>query len=553
MSRNKLFVLTLAITLQLATPIAAFAQDGGFITVMPTATCDEVDFEVSVDWGTGPYDLTWEFGDGESQTVTATDISPSLPHTTSHTYSVSGDYEWTLSVVDNSDPEMAGTASGTVTIGPTVTLIADIMPPFLILDSGEVTASFTADVANDPSSYTYAWNFEGASNVTSSPDSNTASATYTTAGKFTAGVTVTDMCGLTQTDTLLIVVFDPQTSCHPRAEQIADAVNSLFPDQTETLYTCVDIYEIFLGNLTGYQTGFGRLWHAYQLTSTIEDLTWEQIRDWHLDGTGWGLLVQLDRSADAIDEVGIADLIDRVLSGENTVNQIRTAIRNTIRYEADFEDALARLAGGASPGELGQFYRIAQELAVELEVLDGYLELGISLPELRHAGRFAEQHDADIAAIVNAHTTGHSWGEIGQAYRLADEDTDAATILEVGVQEHRRELREAEQTDREAEHNLRKAVQIADQYGVTEEDVMTLFEGTCNGVWSCVRAHFREQTGEHDQAEKNLRTAIRLASQYDVSQDDVMGLFDGVCQGDWNCVRSYLRDQAREARDKEKD
>ena len=553
MSHNKMFVLTLVLALLLVMPTEALAQNEQFITVTPTATCDEVDFEVTVDWGTAPYSLTWEFGDGETQTVTATDITPSLPHTTSHAYSVSGDYEWALSIVDSSDPEMTGTASGTVTIGPTVTLSADIMPPFLNLDSGEVTVNFTAEVVNGPSSYTYAWNFEGASTSSSSPESNTASATYTTAGKFTASVTVTDMCGLTQTDTLLIVVFDPQTSCHPRAKQIADAVNSLFPDQAETLYTCVDIYEIFLGNLTGYQTGFGRLWHAYQLTSTIEDLTWEQIRDWHLDGTGWGLLVQLDRYADAIDEVGIADLIDRVLSGENTVAQIRTALRNAVRYEADFEDALSRLAGGASPGELGQFYRIAQELAVEPEVLDGYLELGISLAGIRHAGRLAGRYDADISAIVNAHTAGHSWGEIGQAYRLANEDTDAATILKVGVQEHRRELREAERADREAEHNLRKAAQIADRYDVGEEEVMTLYEGACNGVWSCVRAHFREQAREHDQSEKNLRTAIHLASQYDVSQEDVMGLFDGVCQGDWNCVRSYLRDQAREARNKDKD
>ena len=553
MSHHKMFVVTLAIALLLVIPTAALAQDGQFITVTPTATCDEVDFEVIVDWGTAPYSLTWEFGDGESLTVTATDITPSLPHTTSHTYSVSGDYEWTLSVVDSSDPEMTGTASGTLTIGPKVTLIADVMPPFLILDSGEVTANFIAEVANDPSSYTYEWSFQGATSFTIDPDSNTATATYTSTGRYTASVTVTDECGATHTDTLLVVVVEPLFGCHPIAQRIADEVSKLFPDQAEKEYTCEDIYYIFLGGLTGRQTGFGRLWHAYKLALTIEDLTWEQIRDWHLDGTGWGLLVQLNRYAEALESVGIVDLMDLVLSGENTVSQIRTALRNVVRYEADFEDALSRLADGASPGELRQFYRIAQELAVEPEVLDGYLELGISLPGLRLAGRFAEQHDADIAAIVNAHTAGHSWGEIGQAYRLADEDTDAATILKVGVQEHRRELREAERADREAEHNLRKAVQIADRYGVTEEDVMTLYQGTCNGVWSCVRAHFREQTREHDQTEKNLRTAVHLASQYDVSEEDVMGLFDGVCQGDWNCVRSHLRDQAREARGKGKD
>ncbi len=553
MSHNRVFSLTLVLALLLVTPTAALAQDELPITVVPTVTCDDVDFEVAVEWGTAPYSLTWEFGDGDSITVTVTDITPLVPHTTSHPYSVSGDYEWTLSIVDSSDPQKTGTASGTMTIGPTVTLIADVMPTFLILDSGEVTANFTAEVANEPSSYTYQWNFEGASISTSFSDSNIASATYTSAGKFTASVTVTDGCGLTTTDTLLIVVFDPQTYCHPRAQQIADAVNSLYPGQAETLYTCVDIYEIFLGSLTGTQTGFGRLWHAYQLASTIEDLTWEQIRDWSLDGTGWGLLVQLDRFADAIDEVGIADLIERVLSGENTMSQIRTALRNVVRYEADFEDALSRLVDGASPGEMGQFYRLAQEMDLTPEILDNYLEMGISMPELKHAAKLAAQTDSDWATLAAAHAAGQSWGEIGQAYRLADEDTEATEILEIGIQEFRRQQREEVREESETERDLRTAVRLAEQYDVNETEVMDVFNNQCDADWSCVRSHFREQAPENDQSEKNQRTAARLAAQYSVSEEDVMGLFNGVCQDDWNCVRSYLRDQARGERGKDKD
>jgi len=550
MSHHKVFVLTLALALLMLTPTAALAQYELPITVVPTVTCDDVDFEVDVKWGTAPYTIVWEFGDSESLTV---DDVKSFPHTTSHPYSVSSDYEWTLSVVDSSDPQKTGTASGTVTIGPTVTLIADIMPPFLILDSGEVTANFTAEVANDPSSYTYQWNFEGASISTSFSDSNTASATYTVAGKFTASVTVTDGCSLTTTDTLLIVVFDPQTSCHPRAQQIADAVNSLYPDQAETLYTCVDIYEIFLGSLTGSQTGFGRLWHAYQLASTIEDLTWEQIRDWHLDNSGWGLLVQLDRFADAIDELGIADLINRVLSGENTVSQIRTALRNVVRYEANFEDALSRLADGASPGEMGQFYRLAQEMDLTPEILDSYLELGISMSELKHAAKLATQTDGDWATLASAHAAGHSWGAIKQAYLLEDEDTEATEILEIGIQEFRRQQREELREESETERDLRTAARLSEQYDVNETEVMDVFNNQCDADWSCVRTHFREQTSANDQAEKNKRTAARLAAQYSVSEEDVMGLFNGECQGDWNCVRSHLRDQARGERGKDKD
>ena len=255
-----------------------------------------------------------------------------------------------------------------------------------------------------------------------------------------------------------------------------------------------------------------------------------------------------------IDELGIADLIDRVLSGENTVSQIRTALRNVVRYEADFEDALSRLAAGASPGEMGQFYRLAQEMDLTPEILDSYLEMGISMPELKHAAKLATQTDGDWATLAAAHAAGHSWGEIGQAYRLADEDTEATEILEIGIQEFRRQQREEVREESETERDLRTATRLAEQYDVNETEVMDVFNNQCDADWSCVRSHFREQTSAsaNDQTEKNLRTATRLAAQYSVSEEDVMGLFNGVCQGDWNCVRSNLRDQAREERDKDK-
>lgn len=504
MRAHRLFTAVLLAAL-LLTPVTARAQDGLLVSVTTTVICGDVDFEVSVSGGTGPYSLAWDFGDGE--TLAEADVT-AFPHTTSHTYPGAGDYEWTLTV---GDPTGEATVGGSLSLGPRVTLNASEMPPIFFLDGGAVSVDFSAEVAGGEAPFTYDWSFEGAAASTGDPASPTASATYDAPGKYTAGVTVTDACGLSHSDTLTIVVFDPEEACHPMAERIAEAVSSLYPDQATQLYACEDIFDFFQGGLTGSQLGFGRMWHAYQLALVIEELTWEDILDWHLEGSGWGLLLQLDRFAEALDEVSLTDLMARVLSGETTVHDVRTAVRMVTQYEADFEDALSRLAEGASPGELNQFYRAASDLGVAPEVLDGYLEMGVSLAELRHAARMAESTGGDWATILEAHASGHSWGEIQQAFRLADEDTDAATILAIGVKEYRRQLREeakaerqeareARQEDKLAERDERMASKIAAQYGVSEAEVWAVYNDPagCNGDWACVRAHFRgEAKGEH--------------------------------------------------------
>jgi PKD repeat protein len=442
--------------------------------------------------------------------------------------------------------------SDTVTVGPLVTLLADEMPPVKELEGGEATFDFTADVRGGIPPFVYEWSFEGASSFSGDPDSNTATATYTSPGRYTASVTATDECGSTHTDTLLVVVVEPLFGCHPMAQRIAEEVSKLFPDQAEIEYTCEDIYYIFLGGLTGRQTGFGRLWHAYKLALTIEDLTWEQIRDWHLDGTGWGLLVQLNRFAETLENVGVVDLMERVLSDENTVSQIRTALRNVIRYEADFEDALARLAEGISPGKLGQLYRTAQELDLDPSDLDGYLEIGIDLSEMRHAAKLATQLDGDWASLIIAHSEGYSWGEIRKAYQLADETTDALAILGIGIQEFRQQQRVLAQEERRMEFNLRTATRYADQYGTTEEDILAILNVNCDGDWKCVRDYLRENPDSVNQAGQDQRTATRLATQYGLSEEEIWRLYEGTCADDWKCVRSQLREMFREERGKGK-
>jgi PKD repeat protein len=542
MSRHQLFVTLLVLAI-IATPIPVMAEDGLYIEVSPTVACDGVTFEVKIEDGIPPYDLTWDFGDGES--LEENDIEL-FPHLTNHKYLVPGDYEWVVTVTDSSETPMTGMTSDIVTVGPLVTLLADEMPPIAELEGGEATFHFTAEVVGGVPPFVYEWSFDGASSFTSDPNSNTASATYTKVGRYTASVIVTDECGSTHTDTLLVVVVEPLFACHPMAQRIADEVNKLFPDQAETIYSCEDIYYIFLGGLTGRQTGFGRLWHAYKLALTIEDLTWEQIRDWHLEGTGWGLLIQLNRYAEALESVGIVELMDLVLSGENTVSQIRTALRNAVRYDADFEDALTRLSDGISPGKLGQLYRTAQELDLDPSDLDGYLEMGFDLSAMRHAAKLATQLECDWASLLIAHSKSHSWGEIRKVCQLTDETADVLAILGVGVQEFRRQQRVQAQEERQLELNLRTAARYANQYGVGEGDILVVFNEICEGDWKCVRDYLRENSSSADRSGNDEHTAAHLAAQYDVSEEEVMSLFEGTCDGDWRCVQSQLKDMVRE-------
>ncbi len=474
----------------LAGPLPASAaptdQDVLTVTVEATAGCAEAQFAISVEGGTGPFDLIVEFGDGETQTASSDGLAPTL---LSHTYSVGGSFSW--SVIATS-VESSAQADGTLAIGPTVTLNSEPFPPLLPLAEGGASLALMAEVTGGTAPFTYAWTLDGASASTFNPASSTASATYNAGGKYTAGVMVTDSCGLTANDALTIVVDDPLAEgCHPAAQWIADAVNTLFPLQAKTLYTCEDIYDYFTGGLTGSQLGFGQMRHAYSLAETIPDLTWEEILDWKLDGSGWGLLTQLDRIDEALDGVGIVELIERVALGENSVADIRTAARVAVRYDADFAGALDLLAAGASNGELSQLYRTAGNLGVDPAVVIGYQEMGIRASELEQAARVAVKLGVDWAAVLEAHATGASWGSIRKG------DDSAAQGNSQGQGNGQGQDAGPNGAEIQNQVNLRVAEQLAKKYGLTGEQVLAMCDGACVGDWGCVRTMLREQYDQH--------------------------------------------------------
>ena len=167
-------------------------------------------------------------------------------------------------------------------------------------------------------------------------------------------------------------------------------------------------------------------------------------------------------------------------------------MRAVTRYDADFEDALARINAGATNGELGQLYKLAGELGVDPELFDEYLADGWTIPELNHAAKMAGRMNVDWTEIVDAKTFDQSWGEIGQAYKLADEEFTAADILAIGVKEFRAMEREQAQSARQEEQTQRTAAKLAEQYNVEPDEVLALYNVDCGESWGCVRKILRD-------------------------------------------------------------
>lgn len=543
---TKLFSALLIALLLALTPALASAQDTLQVDVTTELSCDSAAYSIAIQGGTGPYTVLFDFGDGDSYSGSVESEVTIL----NHSYLYHGEYTWTVTIEDSDG--LIGEAAGVIPLsGPEVAISANPSPPLLTLEGGVASASFIANVSGGSAPFTFEWDLNGDGLPEEGFDTDAAEHTYTEGGEYQVDVRVTDACEFVETDTITVVVDDPEgdpeEACHPTAQKIAEAVSSIYPDRAEQTYTCKDIFDIFEGALTGYQLGFGRMWHAYQLSQTIDELSWEQILDWQLNTGGWGLLVQLDRYGDLLEEHSIVELVALVASEEYNMNDVRSAVRAVTRYEADFDDALARISEGTNPGELGQFYKLAQELEEDPSVLDAYLEEGNTLADLRHSAKFAERVSVEWTEIAAAREAAGNWGDVNQAYRLAGEEYSAQEILAIGVQEFRAMERDESRAEREAQRNEDTAQKIAKQFEAELGDVMALFNGECEGSWGCVRKTLREQEQTQSQgtSDKDARTAQQIASKYGVSETEVMNIFNVTCGGDWTCTRAYYREMAR--------
>ncbi len=537
---------------------AQTGAEGLAVSVTAVADCGDVQFTISWENGLPPYLFQMNYGDGDAtEILTVTDSSLTL----NHTYTDQGSYEWTVQVAESAGAGLSGTTTDILILeGPTVALTSTPFPPLVLQGVDDGLIEFSAAVVGGRLPYIYQWdaNGDGLDDGTAG-DSASSSFTFTEIGKFQARVTVTDACAFSSQATLPVVVSNPEDVCQPTAQKIADGVNTLFPDQSGDLYTCDEIYSIFDNEGEENNLGFGRMWKAYNLALSMEELSWEDILAWHLNVGGWGALLQLDRFAELLEDHSLPDLMALVISEDYSLGDVRTAVRSVTRYEADFEDALARIAEGATPGELTQFYKLAGDLEADPAVLDKYLTDGLTLSELKHSANFADRMNVDWTEVADARSSADSWGDLNQAYHLATDEISAAEILIIGVQDYKESLRgepKADQEEQKAQQQEEKsqntAEKLAEQFSAEFGEVMNLYNGECEGEWACVRASLKDQqrTMAEGFSEKDYQNALQIGSKYGFTEEEVLAYHKDYCgEEDWACTRAYFRNSYMETKE----
>ena len=159
---------------------------------------------------------SWSFGDGSGANGMVVD----------HTYTSAGQYTAVLTVTDNDGAADSASVAITVAAAANQAPTADISA-VPVNSASLLTMSFDASGSSDPdgSIVNYDWNF-GDGTVGSG---KTAAHTYTTAGQYTAVLTVTDNDGATDTDAVVITVEDPSALNAPYG------LNAIVSGKTVTL------------------------------------------------------------------------------------------------------------------------------------------------------------------------------------------------------------------------------------------------------------------------------------------------------------------------------
>src|SRR5918999_1246982 len=159
------------------------------------------EFEANITGGTGPYGISWDFGDGSEE---------SDEQTVEHTFEEAGIYNVVVTITDENGQEASDNLEITVNEPLPTTTITEPLTAGIISNSTEgfapATFEFEANITGGDEPYTYLWNFGDGSEES---DEQTVEHTFEEAGIYNVVVTITDENGQEASDNLEIIVNEP--------------------------------------------------------------------------------------------------------------------------------------------------------------------------------------------------------------------------------------------------------------------------------------------------------------------------------------------------------
>src|SRR5918992_2810491 len=145
------------------------------------------EFEANITGGTGPYGISWDFGDGSEE---------SDEQTVEHTFEEAGIYNVVVTITDENGQEASDNLEITVNEPLPTTTITEPLTAGIISNSTEgfapATFEFEANITGGDEPYTYLWNFGDGSEES---DEQTVEHTFEEAGIYNVVVTITDENG----------------------------------------------------------------------------------------------------------------------------------------------------------------------------------------------------------------------------------------------------------------------------------------------------------------------------------------------------------------------